>query len=79
MSATLEPEPPKKEKTISATALLKAEHERLTILAEATKGDGKIMISNMAAAFNLAAAYLASLNAPERIKRFKEVTEDDET
>jgi hypothetical protein len=66
-------------KPVSAVALLRAEYERLTVMAQNMKGKGKQTVEGMAWAYNVSAAFLGALNAPERIIKFKEVKEDDAT
>lgn len=58
---------------VSAVELLQAEATRLKVMAKAMKNKPKLVVEQMAWAFNLSAAFLNSLNAPERINKFKEV------
>lgn len=58
---------------ISASVLLQSESDRLKTMAQAMKGKGKNNVLSLSWAYGLSAAYLNSLNAPERIHKFKEV------
>ena len=69
----------KKVTTVSAAAILRAENDRLNVLAKAMKGKGLQTVRGMAWAYELSAAFLDSLNAPERIHKFKEIKDQDES
>ncbi len=62
---------------VSAVALLEMESKRLSLMAKALKGKGKQQVEAMAWAFGLSSGFLASLNAPEKIHRFKELSPTD--
>jgi hypothetical protein len=59
---------------VSAVALLGMESQRLYLMAKASKSKGKQHIEAMAWAFQLSSSFLAALNAPEKIHRFKELS-----
>lgn len=59
---------------ISAIDLLKQEAERLTVMASRSKGSNPDRLKTLAWAFDISSAYLASLDAKERIHRFKELS-----
>ncbi len=56
--------------TIPASDLLRAEATRLKVLSHVVPDDGAGMMEAMVWAFNMAAAYLDSLGAPEKLVRY---------
>lgn len=62
--------PKKKPQPIPASKLLRAEAARLDILKHAMPDAAEDMISAQVWAYNMAAAYLDSLGAPEKLTRY---------
>lgn len=59
--------------TVSAITILSAERDRLAAMSKASKGKARRFILQMAYSYNVASAFLGSLNAPERIQRYQKV------
>lgn len=63
----------KKPATVSATEILRVEIERLELLAQVSKPKAYKSFTAIAHSFKIVRAYLLTLAAPERLKKWREI------